>query len=160
NAAGTTRLGFVTVDKHGKAIDKQFDNVLSGVSSTGYIAYLSKSSFVIENLTTGQRTAFSAKDYDGHSVQWSPDSKYGLLFGSYVWLIEPERGVITPLQSKFVAPLEDPLGRPQPLWSPDSKQALYVSNGMLYHLQADTGQLTALPINANDRSSSLRWNWT
>ncbi len=162
-----TRKEFTVVDSTGQVRDKTFDHVLLSddygltpiVSVTGNIAYTRADTLVVENVITGQAHSLSRPTSKSLSIRWSPDGRYGLLLGDGVWLIEPEANTLRLIQKKYVLPNWTDQ-KPRPIWAPDSKQALFISSEKLYHLSADTDQLTTLDINASDNTSDLMWRWT
>ncbi|HLY26864.1 MAG TPA: hypothetical protein VKQ72_11025, partial [Aggregatilineales bacterium] len=163
---GTDRVGefgwkttFFVSDTHGKTLTRPFDRLLSditsldeqhpaSVSATGNVAYLKGTTLVIENVVSGASRAIGSLPDPGPkqtvSLQWSPDGRYGLLFGTDIRLLSVDSGQLQVILPTFAA-ADDVRATPL-AWSPDSRHGLLAGNNTLYelNLSAPESKLTEL----------------
>ncbi|MEP7288486.1 MAG: hypothetical protein ABI947_22265 [Chloroflexota bacterium] len=161
---------FIIGDKAGHLVEKTVTGVISqladiddvhptdnayriSVSSIGNVAYRTDSALVVENLLTGKRLTFPPLSDKDMNIQWSPDGRYGLLFGSHVSLLSLENGQLKQFETGVLP--SPTCGLPQPLWSPNSQHALFVIQDVLYHLSSDTAKLELL----STSNPCTSWSW-
>ncbi len=123
------------------------------VSTNGNILRLNASELSIKNILSRQSHKLGVVA-DPDILEWSPDGRYALLFGTGIWLITTQTDTLEPILPTYIG-YSDDTGT-TPLWAPDSQHALFISDKKLYELDAAHSTLSVLSI----PTTHIQWYWT
>jgi WD40 repeat protein len=135
----TTKYSLYLIDANGAVIERNMENLMSGISPDGYVAYRLGGTPIIENVWTGERLPIDNYILSQTTgVAWSPYGEYAILFASGMIHWDVKQNKLTPVNLLPGVAADEAVFSVKE-WFPDNDHILFNTDRALYLASVESG---------------------